>query len=270
MAKPPLDRRSLRLSWSNTVAGAELYVGNDVNAFTSNWHFHEGWQLVAVTKGERHYELKSGTIIARPGRLVLLPPGLVHRAHCREGGHTSFKIATLPAPSRSQTMPGAPMYSLSSKHLETFKSVFELLQAYGKHGSTATDFSGLQTIFRESCPTSTVRTSAAPAFVLQMEQYLLNALDNIPSLEALSSLARVSRYHLSHAFTKYIGLSPLAFHTRARLMRSRKLIAGGSSLADASFLLSFSDQSHFGRQFKTVYGMTPGEYQKSLEPACMF
>jgi AraC-like DNA-binding protein len=159
------------------------------------------------------------------------------------------------------------MVSPSSKHLDVFTSVFESLKAYGKHDSAAADIFGLQTIFRESRPTSTLRISAAPAFVLQMEAYLLKALDRIPSLDALSSLAGVSRYHLSHAFTRHIGPSPLAFHTRARLMRSRRLIAEGSSLADASFLLSFSDQSHFGRQFKRVYGMTPGEYQQSLQTA---
>jgi AraC-like DNA-binding protein len=27
--------------------------------------------------------------------------------------------------------------------------------------------------------------------------------------------------------------------------------------------LRYSDQSHFGRHFKRVYGMTPGEYQGS-------
>jgi AraC-like DNA-binding protein len=159
------------------------------------------------------------------------------------------------------------MVSPSSKHLDVFTSVFESLKAYGKHDSIAADIFGLQTILRESRPISNLRISARPAFVLQMEAYLLQAPDKVPSLDTLSSLAGVSRYHLSHAFTRHIGLSPLAFHTRARLMRSRRLIAEGSTLADASFLLSFSDQSHFGRQFKRVYGMTPGEYQRSLQTA---
>jgi AraC-like DNA-binding protein len=267
VAKLPLDRGSLRLSWSDSVAGAELYVGKDVRTFASNWHFHEGWQLVEVTKGERHYECKSGTITARPGRLVLLPPRLVHRAHCLEGSNTSFKIATLPAASGPQTMLGTPMYSPSPKHLDLFASAFESLKASGKYDSNPAYFFGLHTIWSESRPTKTLRISATPAFVLKMEAYLLKALDRIPSLDSLSSLAGVSRYHLSHAFTRHVGLSPLAFHTRARLMRARRLIAQGLSLADASFLLNFSDQSHFGRQFKKVYGMTPGEYQHSLEVA---
>lgn len=266
MAKLSLDRQSLRLSWSEAVAGAELYVGKDVRAFTSNWHFHEGWQVVSVTKGERRYEFKSGTVIAKPGQLVLLPPRLVHRAHCLEGSHTSFQIATLPADVGAPT-PVTPMVSASYRHLGAFSSIFESLRALGKNDSTAADIFGLRKIFRESRPISTFRISATPAFVFQIEAYLLNALDRIPSLGALSSFTGLSRYHLAHAFTKHIGLSPLAFHMRARLMQSRRLISEGSSLADASLLLRFSDQSHFGRQFKRVYGMTPGEYRQSLELA---
>jgi AraC-like DNA-binding protein len=265
VARLPLDRRSLKLSWSHAVAGAELYVGEDVKVFASDWHFHEGWQLVAVTKGERRYEFKSGSVIAKPGQLVLLPPRLVHRAHCVEGSRTNFRIATLPADFGDRMTPGSPLVSPSSRHLDVFTSIFESLQAFGERDSTVADMLGLHTVFLESQPVRTLSLAAAPAFVLRMEAYLLKALDSIPSLDALSSLAGVSRYHLSHAFTRHIGLSPLAFHTRARLIRARRLIAEGASLAEASFLLSFSDQSHFGRQFKTVYGMTPGEYRLRLE-----
>jgi AraC-like DNA-binding protein len=264
MAKLPIDRRSLRLSWSGAVAGTELYVGKDVTAFASDWHFHEGWQVVAVSKGERRYGFKSGAVVAKPGRLVLIPPRLVHRGFCPEADSTTFKIATLPGDSRGLVMPGAPMVCFTSKPLEVFTSYFESLKVYGKPLQAKEGISGLEAIFRESTPVDTVQVSVAPAFVLQLEAYLLRDLEKIPSLDSLSLLAGVSRYHLAHAFTKHIGLSPLAYHARARLMRSRKLIAEGTSLADASLLLRFSDQSHFGRQFKRVYGMTPGEYQQSL------
>jgi AraC-like DNA-binding protein len=124
--------------------------------------------------------------------------------------------------------------------------------------------SQLETILTESRARSAFAFTAPPAFVLQMESYLLKSMETVPSLDSLSSLAGVSRYHFVHAFTKHVGLSPLAFHARARLMRSRKLISEGWSLADTSLSLRFSDQSHFGRQFKSVYGMTPGEYRQSI------
>ncbi len=266
MVKAPSNRRQLSLSWSGALCGAELYDGEGVNSFATNWHFHEGWQLVAVTRGERHYEFKSGCIVAQPGRLVLVPPRLVHRAHCFHGGNTSFRIATLPAVCLNVGAPTTPVALPTSKLFESFLSVFESLKVDGENAPKAV-LTGLQTILGESGSGSTLRVSSAPAFVLQMESYLLKSLEKIPSLGALSARAGVSRYHLSHAFTRHIGLSPLAFHARARLMQSRKLIAEGWSLAETSLSLNFSDQSHFGRQFKRVYGMTPGEYQQSLVAA---
>jgi len=263
MAELPSVRKPLRLSWSEAVSGTELYDGKDVGTFDTDWHFHEGWQLVAVTQGERHYEFKSSSIVAEPGRLVLVPPRFVHRAHCLDQGNTSFKIATLPAVRLNVEAATAPISWHTPKLFDAFISVFESLRVDGKRDEPAVLFR-LETILGEGSAISTLGFSGRPAFVVQIESYLLKSLEKLPSLDSLSSLAGVSRYHFAHAFTKHVGLSPLAFHTRARLMRSRKLISEGWSLADTSLCLSFSDQSHFGRQFKKVYGMTPGEYQQSV------
>jgi hypothetical protein len=42
-------RGILRFSRSRAVSGAELYDGEDIKTFATDWHYHEGWQLVALT-----------------------------------------------------------------------------------------------------------------------------------------------------------------------------------------------------------------------------
>jgi AraC-like DNA-binding protein len=263
VAETDWRRSRLRLFWSQAISGTELYNGENVETFATGWHFHEGWQFVAVTKGERRYEFRSGAIVAKPGCLVLVPPRLVHRAHCLDR-NTSFKIATLPAGGLNVETSAAPICRPISKLFDAFISAFEGLQGDSKCEPKAEVLSRLQTILIESASSSPAAFFNSPSFVVQLESYLLNTLDKIPSLDFLSSLAGVSRYHFAHIFTRHVGLSPLAFHTRARLIRSRKLISEGRTLADTSLSLRFSDQSHFGRQFKKVYGMTPREYQQSL------
>ena len=264
MAEHPSVRRPLRLSWSAAISGAELYDGEEVETFTTDWHFHEGWQLVAVTRGERHYQFKSSSIVAKPGRLILVPPRLVHRAHCPDQSNTSFKIATLPAVCMNMRTPAAPMSWPTRNLFDSFLSVFESLKVYRKHEPKTELLSQLETILTESRAPDALGFSTPPAFVFQVESHLLKSMETVPSLDSLACLAGVSRYHFVHSFTKHVGLSPLAFHARARLIRSRKLISEGWSLADTSLSLRFSDQSHFGRHFKSVYGMTPGEYRQSI------
>ncbi len=255
---------NIRLSRSAVLSGAELYNGEDIETFATDWHFHEGWQLVALTKGERHYQLRTGTVIAKPGRLIVLPPRLVHRARCKARGTTSFKIATIPGVCSDVGIASAAISQAAPRLVDAFVSVFGMLAAANDGTAKAMILSRLQEILAESIAISGPASSAPPAPVLQLEAYMLERLDQVPSLDLLSSLVGLSRYHVAHTFSKHVGLSPLAFHSRARLMQARHLIAEGWSLAETSAHLKFSDQSHFGRHFRRVYGMTPGEYQQNV------
>ncbi|MDE1177537.1 MAG: AraC family transcriptional regulator [Edaphobacter sp.] len=258
------SRKPLKLSRSEVIEGAELYEGKLVDRFDTGWHLHDGWQFVAVTHGERCYQFKSGTIVAKPGHLVLLPPNLVHRAKGGEHGKTSFKIATLPALRLREPLAPIPVELSDSTLFDRFLSAYQSLQENKTSAGNATLLAHIQTMLAVAGPTKDEGQSRAPSFVTEMKAYLLQSLDKVPSLASLSVRACVSPYHLAHTFTKFIGLSPLAFQARARLLKSRTLISEGSSLIDVALSLGFSDQSHFGRHFKSVYAMTPSEYRQSI------
>lgn len=253
-------RKGLRLLRSSSLPGTELYQGDDVYSFDTDWHFHEGWQVVTVTEGERKYELKSGSLIARLGNLVILPPRLVHRARCQAGAKTSFKIITFPKVPHAYGVNTVPAVVNESPLLEAFASICRNFAGPSEFQAAPALHAYLKDVLNTYHYEGETLNSI-PSQISEIEDYLGSHLDELPSLSHLSALVGWNQFHMSHMFSKYVGLSPLAFHTRSRLMRARSLISAGWTLSDTSAYLRFADQSHFGRLFRRVYDMTPGEYQ---------
>ena len=71
----------------------------------------------------------------------------------------------------------------------------------------------------------------------------------------------ISRYYLTHAFTKIVGCSPKSYIMKLRLNNAGRILKN-SSVTEAAFESGFSDVNNFIRCFRQSFGMTPGEYKK--------
>jgi AraC-like DNA-binding protein len=47
--------------------------------------------------------------------------------------------------------------------------------------------------------------------------------------------------------------------------KAKEFISGGMEIADAALETGFTDQSHLTRNFKEIYGYTPGIYSNSIQ-----
>ena len=64
-------------------------------------------------------------------------------------------------------------------------------------------------------------------------------------------------------FQREVGLAPKRFCRVARFQRAVRLLAQGSSLIDTALGAGYADQAHFGREFRSLSGITPGEYLRA-------
>ena len=96
--------------------------------------------------------------------------------------------------------------------------------------------------------------------VLLARDYLRDRYAEDVSLEQLSQVAGISRYHLCRLFRKEMGVSVSVYQTQLRLTQARKLLAKGSTIAESAIATGFYDQSHFGKHFKRHTGATPAKY----------
>ncbi len=79
-------------------------------------------------------------------------------------------------------------------------------------------------------------------------------------IEALASLAGLSRSHLTRAFTRSFGVAPHGYLNAVRLRHAQQALLRGQPIADAAVTCGFLDQSHFTRRFKGAFGVPPGAW----------
>jgi AraC family transcriptional regulator len=73
----------------------------------------------------------------------------------------------------------------------------------------------------------------------------------------------MSKYHFCRLFKKSTNLTPYQYVLQRRTARAKELLKKRElTIVEIAYLLGFSDQSHFTRQFKKQYGITPGAFLK--------
>jgi AraC-like DNA-binding protein len=79
-------------------------------------------------------------------------------------------------------------------------------------------------------------------------------------LAELAELAGLSIWRFATVFRQHVGVSPHRYICQLRVERAQALIREGVPAATAASEAGFYDQSHLSRHFKTICGMTPGQY----------
>ena len=86
------------------------------------------------------------------------------------------------------------------------------------------------------------------------------------TLEELTQMSCISKFHLIHEFSKYVGISPIAYQLKCRIREAKYLLTStDSSIADISYALGFSSISHFSQRFKIEEDCTPLEFRKKVQ-----
>ena len=104
-----------------------------------------------------------------------------------------------------------------------------------------------------------------PRWLQTVEDAIEAAGADAPSVTDLAALAGVHASHLLRTFRRHHGTTVATYVRRRRIERARAEVAKGDRpLSMIALDAGFSDQSHFTRVFRKAFGVTPGEYGRSL------
>jgi len=95
--------------------------------------------------------------------------------------------------------------------------------------------------------------------------YVEEHLSDDIAVADLASIACLSVFHFTRAFSSATGTPPHRYVSQRRLERAKAIIAaGGTSIAETALMFRFSSQSSFTRAFRRAAGVTPAEYRRAL------
>ena len=94
----------------------------------------------------------------------------------------------------------------------------------------------------------------------KMLRYIYENYSGPVTLESIAKAADISRSEAGRCFQSYMGCSPIDALIQYRLQTARRLLVSQTlSLQEVSFACGFNSVNYFSRQFKKVYGYTPGQ-----------
>ena len=231
-------------------------------------HAHDEFVISANCVGGEAIWLDRKSLEAGPNHVTLYNPGQLQAGHGHAAPWTimSFHVepAVLPRifglsaetvfdtpvlyhPRLATTLRNVGGYSLSpdvsdDQALEAITRVLaRLLASVGSHPRSA--------------------SRSVPSRVGRIRERLLAEADDPQSLLELAAGEDMTQVQVVRAFSRTYGLPPFAWLMVERLKQARSRLEREEPIAQISMELGFSDQAHFTRRFKAMYGVPPGVWR---------
>ena len=222
-------------------------------------HFHNNYSIGLILKGEHKLNINGKRELILPTQFKVINPNELHFVD--ESSQWSYINLLLEKSEIKRIMPNI----FENKKEIIFKTKIEdsalialFLNLYRSKGSL--EYEELLIEFIEKL----LKYSSFDGGLRVNNASISKAIDFINShfledinLEAIAAVLNLSKYHTIKLFRKEFNLTPYQYILRLRVEYGVLLIKKGYPLSQIALICGFSDQSHFIREFKKIYGFTP-------------
>ena len=275
---PKIIKEQAQLWKPEALEGISLFKAK-FKHFEFAKHVHNEFAIGIIENGAQKFYHGGSTHLAPSRSIITVNPDEVHDGKTATDTGYQYRMAYIRPELISELLQEMCGSDASLRYFSspvTFDSQVsaQLLQALKILEYTPDNFLEVQSCFvqavvdlfiRHGQPNQTPASLKKNYYVVRKaREFMQERLAENISLEDISHIVGVSRFHFLRLFKSATGLSPHAYLLMRRLEKAKALIEQGRSLAEAAFEAGFADQSHMTRRFKTAYGITPGHYQKVL------
>lgn len=228
--------------------------------------YHERYVFVTGAAGASEWRYRGRDYLQEPRGVMLIEPGELHR-DTRVLHPTTFTVLFVEAAvlEAATTAPAVP----HPRHAQTsdpalWRVLTGLQHAVARGAPALEQQSRLAEVLGRVLTAHAEHSARSglpdrPAAVRARDYLHAHWAEDV-TLDALSTVAAQSKYHLVRSFRDAFGLPPHAYQVRLRLEKARGLLAVGMPITRVALEAGFADQSHFTRYFRQAWGITPGRY----------
>lgn len=99
-------------------------------------------------------------------------------------------------------------------------------------------------------------------FMKRINDYCMAHIDGEISVDELARRAGYSRWHFSRLFREYNGISPMQYIIDLKMRLAMQLLQNTKyPVKEIGLRCGFDDPGYFGKVFRRVYGISPGEFR---------
>lgn len=99
--------------------------------------------------------------------------------------------------------------------------------------------------------------------LLKVTDYINDRLTQSIKIKDLAEFIGISQFHFSRLFKQSTGISPHQYVMQQRIELAKKLLKKADrSIAEVALDCGFNSQSHLGKYFRAMTGMTPRVYRQ--------
>lgn len=246
------------------------------NADLSSLHFHNGYELIFVTKGDADIEIDGTPHQAKAPAIILLNPFEQHKIR-RASADYERTILVLHADVLEQNVSPRLIAMLKCRpqgfsHIvnpnrRDFANICTILDSLSEELA-------MDNVFREQYLLNCVynmlilmhrtvkNVSAFSSSMMKAQAYIDENYFQIDSIESIAEKFCVSLSHFSRSFKAYSGYSPVAYLKNTRLYHAQQLLMYSDyTVYEISEKIGFKDTNNFIRQFKNKFQLSPLKFR---------
>ena len=262
-----------------------LYISK--SKYGEDWHstshFHPFTEIFFITHGNGIMEIDSMDVAVKEGDLIIINPNCPHTEKSSYNRmdqleYIVFAINNLALANKSLPKLNGddsnPTY-YKIMNLNNNKSVIlyylntlvhEVEEKQANYELACKSILTLFIIYISRNTESTLLIADNPEKLniecVKIKNYIDSHYSENITLDILSNLSYVNKFHLVHLFTKQMGISPINYLINKRIEESKNLLTTTNySIRDISTIVGFSNSSYFSQMFKKFTGDSPRTYK---------